>query len=111
MSYRTLNINTAAVLAVAAFGAATAVRVRETEDGIMIRPTDRTNLSNLPKGEILRPVSAKANARTVGLPTEVLPNLTAGTVLAFEAGKYGWFTLRAVADLPKGAAGARVSAK
>ena len=110
--YRTLNINTAAVLAVAAFGAASAVRIRDAGDGsIQIRPTDRTNLSNLPKGEILRPVSAKANARTVGLPTEVLPNLTAGTVLAFEAGKYGWFTLRAAADLPKGAAGARVSAK
>jgi hypothetical protein len=111
MSYRTLNINSAAVLAVAAFGAATAVRMRETEDGLQVRPTDRTNLTNLPKGEILRPVSAKANARVVGLPTETLPNLAADTVMAFEPGKYGWFTLRQVAELPKGTAGATVRAK
>lgn len=111
MAYRTLNINAAAVAAVAAFGAATSVRMRETEGGIQVRPTDRTNLSNLPKGEILRPVSTKANARTVGLPTEVMPELSAGTVMAFEEGKYGWFTLRQVAELPKGAPGASVRAK
>lgn len=114
--YRTLTINAAATTAMAAAFATAGdnaqVRIRATEDGtLQIRPTDRTNLSNLPKGEILRPVGTKASARTVGLPADQLPEISAGTVMTVEADKYGWFTLRQVEELARGDAGARVSAK
>lgn len=114
--YRTLNINAAATTAMlAAFDTAgpdVVARIRATEDGVIqIRPTGRTNLSNLPKGEILRPVSVKGSGRVIGIPAEELPAVSAGTKLAVEADKYGWFTFRQVEELPRGTAGASVSGK
>lgn len=113
--YRTLNISTVAATALglsAVIAAEGALRIRATDEGIQIRPGSRTNTSNLPKGEVLRSASAKANAAVVGLPADVLPQLEAGQVFAIEPGsRYGWFTFRSVNELAKGQAGATVRAK
>lgn len=115
MSYRLLTLNAAATAlispAVAAAGETPMVRMRANDDGsIDIRPTVRARTINLPKGEVLRPIGTKGSGRTVGIPAEALPNVGTGQV-QLEAGKYGWFSLRSVEELARGAAGGRISTK
>lgn len=111
--YRTLTLNVAATAVLAAAAELPRVRVREVDGLLQIRPTDRASDVNLPKGEILRNLGRKSEKSvTIGLPADAIPSLEAGTVVALEGEpRYGWFTLKTVADLPKGRAGGRISAK
>lgn len=91
--YKTLNIGAAATRSI--IGENLVARVRKTDEGeTQIRFTNRSNLTNLPKGEILRSISVKGSGRRVGFPVEVSEMIpAAGTKLNLVAGKYGWFTL------------------
>jgi hypothetical protein len=112
MAYRNLVINTAATALIGALAEQPNVRIRATDGGLQIRPTDRTSPVNLPKGEILRPLGRKTpTTAKIGLTTDTLPEIAGGTRFAVEAAKYGWFSLQAIQDLPRGAPGASVSAK
>lgn len=91
--YKTLNIGAAATRAL--IGENTVARIRKNVEGeTQIRFTNRSNLTNLPKGELLRSVSAKGSGRRVGFPADVSEMIpTPGTKINLVAGKYGWFTL------------------
>ncbi len=106
---RILSINVAAVAALASAASLPSVRVRETDGLLQIRPTDRTNLTNLPEGEVLATLSTKANARRVSLPAGAV-TFEPGTKLVLDGeSHYGWFTLRPADELGRGVAGASIN--
>lgn len=93
--YKNVNINSAATAAVIA--GALVARVRVQDGHVQIRPTNRTNLSNLPKGEMLRKIGAKGSGSRIGLPSEIaefLPEV--GSKIALVDPKYGWYRIAAV---------------
>jgi hypothetical protein len=106
---RTLNLNTAAVAALAIAATMPRLRVRENDGVLQIRPTDRENLSNLPAGEVLVNLTTKANARRASLPAEVAPSFDAGSKLVLNPeSHYGWFNLTATDDIGRGTPGASI---
>lgn len=106
---RVLSLNTAAVAALAVAATMPRLRVRENDGLLQIRPTDRENLSNLPAGEVLVNLTAKANARRATLPAGAAPSFDTGTKLVIDGeSHYGWFTLRSTDELGRGTAGASI---
>lgn len=91
MAYKNINFNTAATKNF--IGDAPRVRVRLHDDEIQIRFTDRKSPVNLPKGEMLRNLTAKGNSRRMGLPSEVADRLETGAKIALMSRKYGWFAV------------------
>jgi hypothetical protein len=106
---RVLSLNTAAVAALAIAASAPRLRVRENDGLLQIRPTDRTNTSNIPAGEVLVNLTTKANARRASLPADAAPSFDAGSKLVLDPeSHYGWFTLRSTDDLGRGTPGASI---
>lgn len=111
---KVLNFNVAAVALLSAGEAGLKVRVRATDTGFQVRPTDRVLVANLPKGEVLRQASAKTEAGKVrGLVLKVtdFAGAEAGVAYELSKGKYGWYNLTKVDEVAKGAAYARVAVK
>lgn len=106
---RVLSLNTAAVTALAVAATMPRLRLREHDGVLQIRPTDRTNTSNIPAGEVLVNLSTKANARRASLPADAAPSFEAGAKLVLDPeSHYGWFALRPTSDLPRGTPGASI---
>jgi hypothetical protein len=95
--YKNLGINAAFTTAVAS---ATVARIKfSDEKGLQVLFTNRTNTSNLPKGENLVDIKVKGNGRRIGLKSEIADRLPAvGTGVKLVAGKYNWFTIVAADD-------------
>lgn len=89
MSYKNLNINAAATLALV--GSATKARIRMRGETLQIRFTDRTSLVNLPKDEQVANLSVKGNGRRLGLRSAFAGHLEAGSKVALANPKYGWY--------------------
>jgi len=87
----TLNLNAAATLSMK--GAAK-VRVKVENGLLLIKPTDRVEGKNLPKGEKLVKLSQK-NSSTVkfGLRGDYASALTFGAQMGIAPVKHGWFVL------------------
>ncbi len=109
---KVLNFNVAAL---ALIGSNVQVRVREKDGVTQVRPSARVISTNLPAGETMRKLSFKQeNGKVNGARVTVtdLAGLDAGTAYELINGKYGWYTLAAVAGTPaKGSAFGRVAAK
>ena len=101
---RVLTLNAAAASALA-IAAAPRVRVRTVDGSIQIRPTDRTNTSNIPSNEIL----ADVRGNKIGLPAELIGRMRASKFELVGEPRYGWHTLARTKDLPKRAAGATLN--
>lgn len=96
MAYKTLNFSTA--FAKDTIGEAPRARVRVHNDEVQIRFTDRKSPINLPKGEMLRQLTAKGNSKRVGLPSEIADRLPSYPKFKLMPAKYGWFAVVPTAE-------------
>ncbi len=106
MSYKNVNINAAATQAIV--GENTKARVRIKDGVTQVRFTDRTSLVNLPDDEAVVDLYVKGNGRRLGLRSAMSGALEAGTKVALEYVKYGWYALVPATD---GNVAASVTAK
>lgn len=90
-------------------------RVREIAGGLQVRPTDRSNTSNLrdPKDNLFAAKLRKEDGRLRGLVLNIdrFEGVSAGEAFVITKAKYGWYTLTKVDAPEKGVAYARVAAK
>lgn len=96
MSYKNVNINAAATQAIV--GENTKARVRIKDGVTQVRFTDRTSLVNLPDDEAVIDLYVKGNGRRLGLRSAMSGALEAGTKVALEYVKYGWYALVPATD-------------
>lgn len=89
---KVLNFNTAAGTA---FGSATRIRVRNTENGVEIRPTNRkdSTIRFLPKGETILELRPKNKGFRVTVQDDFFEG---ATFLGVTPRKHGWFTVEAM---------------
>lgn len=106
MSYKNVTINAAATQAIV--GSATKARVRVKDGQTQVRFTDRVSLVNLPDDEAVIDLYVKGNSRRLGLRSALSGALEAGTKVALEYVKYGWYALVPAGE---GNVAASVSAK
>lgn len=95
---KTVNLNK---MASALVGEKSKVRVRIRDGVLQFLPTDRVKGINLPKGEVLIDIKARADRGTkrFTLSDELAAQAMVATGVQFLsiAGKHGWVTMRAAA--------------
>lgn len=108
---KVLNFNVAAL---GLIGSNIQVRVRNKDGVMQVRPSARVISTNLPEGETMRKLGFKredGKIRGASVTVTDIEGLEVGQAYKLIDAKYGWLALAPVAEVAKGEAFGRVSAK